>query len=422
MRFARSGVDLTALRSPAFRLIAPAQLGFVMGEQVLAVAVTVSVLSSGGDAAAVGVVLAAKGIASLCLLLIGGVWSDRLSRRHILTIMLAVNAVAAGTPIVVAGRDSRVWLLAGVLFVIGAAEAFIRPAFNAILSSTLDEDQRVSGRALINICTRMGVIVGPVLGTLLAGGSERLTFALAALMFAGSALTFRRVAEPSRTPFARRSLLREAMAGVADAGRRPWLAALLLFSPVSLMFVIAPTQVLLPVLSRDTFGSYTAYGTALACYGIGGLISSVTMMAWRPRRPGVVAMCSMALYALVPLGLVHAPSIWVLFCCYVVAGFGVETYALCWDVAMYREVPDQLIGRVSSLAWLSTFGLMPFGQALTGPLTALTGNQAVLMSAAGLVLVIPPCLLLVPGMTRLRGTRTPRRSRRPGLVGGDRNL
>ncbi|MBT2233491.1 MFS transporter [Nonomuraea sp. NEAU-A123] len=405
-----AGIDLSPLRNPPFRMIALAQIGFVLGEQALAVAVTVSVLSTGGDAAAVGVVLAAKGIASLCLLLIGGVWSDRLPRRRILTIMLAIDAVAASVPIVVAGRTPAVWLLAVVLFVVGAAEAFIRPAFNAILAGSLDEDQRVSGRALINICTRVGVIVGPVIGTLLAGASEVFPFVLAALVFAASMLAFRRVAEPPWTPVARRSLLRDAVAGFADAGRRPWLTALLLFSPVSLMFVIAPSQVLLPVLSRDTFGSYTAYGTALACYGAGGLISSITMMAWRPRRPGVVAVFSMSLYVLVPLGLLYAPSVWVLFSCYLVAGFGVETYALCWDVAMYREVPDHLIGRVTSLAWLSTFGLMPFGQAITGPLANLTGNQAVLLAAAGLVLVIPPCLLLVLGMTHLHGTRTPRRT------------
>ena len=108
-------------------------------------------------------------------------------------------------------------------------------------------------------------------------------------------------------------MLGEAWAGFAEAGRRPWLTALLLL-PVSLMFVIAPSQVLLPLLSRDTFGSYTAYGTALACYGAGGLISSATMMAWQPRRPGVVAVCSMSLYALVPLALLYAPSV-MLFCC-----------------------------------------------------------------------------------------------------------
>ncbi|WP_433509699.1 MFS transporter [Nonomuraea sp. CA-143628] len=403
----RPNINLAVLRNPAFRLLASAQLGFVLGEQVLAIAVTVSVLNAGGDASAVGSVLAAKGIASLCLLLVGGVWSDRLPRRRILMIMLAVDAVAAVVPVFVLGQRPSAWLLAAVLFAVGAAESFIRPAFNAMLAGTLTEDQRVSGRALVNICTRLGVIAGPVVGTQLASGGELLPFVLAGVVFAGGAAVFRRVPEPPWTPVRRRSLLGEALLGFAEAGRRPWLSALLLFSPVSLMFVIAPSQVLLPLMSRETFGSYAAYGTALAFYGAGGLISSVTMMVWQPRRPGVVAMWSMSLYALVPLALLFAPSVWVLFCCYLVAGFGVETYALTWDVAMYREVPDHLIGRITSLAWLSTFGLMPFGQALTGPLTNLMGDHAVLLCAAGLVLVIPPCLLLVRGMAEMRGTRTP---------------
>lgn len=409
MRVMPSRIDLTPLRNPAFRLIALAQIGFVMGEQILAVAITVSVLNAGGDAAAVGIVLATKGIASLCLLLIGGVWSDRLSRRRILTIMFAVDAIAASIPILVIGRGSSVWLLTVALFIVGAAESFIRPAFNALLAGTLGEHQRVSGRALVNICTRVGVITGPVIGTSLASKGEVLPFVLAGLVFAAGSFAFRHVAEPPWAPVSRRSVLKEAMAGFADAGRRPWLSALLLFSPISLMFVIAPSQVLLPLLSRDTFGSYTAYGTALAFYGVGGLISSVIMMAWQPRRPGIAAMSSMSLYALVPLGLLFAPSVWVLFCCYLVAGFGVETYALIWDVATYREVPDHLIGRITSLTWLSTFGLMPFGQAITGPLTDLTSVEAVLLVATGLVLVIPPCLLLVPGMVQMRGMRTSRR-------------
>ncbi|WP_336207228.1 MFS transporter [Nonomuraea sp. LPB2021202275-12-8] len=401
-----SKFELAALRNPGFRLLALAQIGFVLGEQILVVAVTVSVLNTGGDASAVGFVLAAKGVASLGLLLVGGVWSDRLPRRRILTTMLAVDAVAAIVPVFVLVHHPSVWLLAVALFAVGAAESFIRPAFNAMLAGTLMEDQRVSGRALVNICTRVGVIAGPVIGTLLASGGDVLPFVLAGIVFAGGAAAFRRVGEPPWTPVRRRSLAAEAVMGFAEAGRRPWLTALLLFSPISLMFVIAPSQVLLPVLSRDTFGSYAAYGTALAFYGAGGLISSIVMMAWQPRRPGTVAMWSMSLYALVPLALLYAPSIWVLFCCYLVAGFGVETYALLWDVAMYREVPDHLIGRITSLAWLSTFGLMPFGQALTGPLTNLLGDDVVLLGAAGLVLAIPPCLLLVRGMAQLRGTRS----------------
>ena len=53
-----------------------------------------------------------------------------------------------------------------------------------MLASTLTEEQRVSGRAVVNICTRAGVIAGPVLGTLLASGLDLLPFVLAAVVFA----------------------------------------------------------------------------------------------------------------------------------------------------------------------------------------------------------------------------------------------
>ena len=118
-----SPINLTALRNPAFRLLAAAQLGFVLGEQILVVAVTVSLLDAGGDAATVGVVLAAKGIASLSLLLVGGVWSDRLPRRRILIIMLGIDAAAAIVPVLFLGGPPA-WSLAAVLFAVGAAESF----------------------------------------------------------------------------------------------------------------------------------------------------------------------------------------------------------------------------------------------------------------------------------------------------------
>lgn len=399
-----------ALRDPRFRVLALAQTGFVTAEQVLTVAVTVSVLEGGGNVTEVGFVLAVKGIASVSLLLVGGVWSDRLSRRRTLITMLAVDAVAAVVPVLIVGHDRAIWLLAAALFVVGAAESFIRPAFNAILKGTLTEERRVSGVAMMNMCTRLGVVAGPATGTLLVAGDAALPFVVAGVLFGFGAVIFRRMCEPPWTPVRQRSLLSAASMGVAEAWSKPWLKALLLFSPVSLMFVIAPSQVLLPLLSRDRFGSYAVYGTALTLYGIGGLVSNVTMLTWRPQRPGVVAMCAMSLYALVPLALLAAPSVLVLLGCYLVAGFGVETYALLWDVAMYQEIPDHLIGRITSLAWLSTFGVMPIGQALTGPMTNLLGNDIVLLVAAGLVAVIPPCLLLVKGMVPMQSTRTPGRS------------
>jgi MFS family permease len=393
-------IDLEVLRNARFRLLGLSQLGSVTGEQILTVAITISVLNAGGDVSSVGLVLAIRGLASVFFLLAGGVWADRLPRRRVLMMAYLVAALAASVLVMIPIRPPM-WLLAGVIFVAGTADAFIRPAFNASLRSVLTDDQRVSGRALISVCVRAGVIVGPGLGVaLLVDGSPRPALGVTVALFALAAVVYWYVQEPPWRPVRGGSMLADIMTGVSEARRRPWLVALLLFSPVSLMFVIAPAQVLLPLVSRDTFGSYTVFGTALACFGAGGLVGSLTAMAWRPRSPGTVAMYSMALYALVPLGLLYAHSSWILFAAYLIAGFGVETYALRWDVALQREIPDHLYGRVTALAWLSSMGLMPFGLALTGPITNLLGTTVVLLLAAGLAVVVPPFLLLVDGMTQ----------------------
>jgi len=404
----QTAIDVAVLQNPVYRLLGLSQIASVAGEQILTVAITVLVLRNDGTASSLGLVLATRGLASVGFLLVGGVWADRLPRRRVLMAAYVVAAVAAGLLVLIPMPPS-LWLLASVIFVAGAAEAFIRPAFNAFLRGVLTDDQRVSGRALLSICVRTGVIAGPGIGVaLLVDVGPRAAFGVTAAMFLLAAIVFWHMDEPPWTPVRGRSMIADTVAGVTEARRRPWLVGLLLFSPVSLMFVIAPSHVLLPVVSRDTFGSYAVFGTALACFGAGGLLGSLAAMAWRPRSPGTVAMCSMALYALVPLALLYAPSTWMLFGSYLIAGFGVETYALRWDVAVQREFPDHLIGRITSLAWLSSLGLMPFGLALTGPITNLVGTTVVLWIAVVLVLVVPPCLLLVDGMTTFHTALTTR--------------
>lgn len=394
-------IDLTALGDRAFRLLLLSQIGSVAGEQIFAVAITVSVLNAGGDASTVGLVLATRGVALVVLLPAGGVWADRVSRRRVLMAAnTAAGLSAAGLGLIPARIP--VPLLAAAIFVSGATEAFIRPAFSALLQGVLTEDRRTSGRAIISVAVRTGVIAGPGLcAAILAIAGPRPAFGATTLTCLLSVVLFRRVTEPPRIPAHRRSMVRDLRTGLSAALERPWVLAIMIFSTVSLMFVIAPSQVLLPVVSRQRFHSDAVYGTALVCYGVGGLAGGLVAMARRLRSPGRTAMLAMAVYALVPLMLLYSGRSWPLFAGYLLAGAGVETYAIQWDVALQREIPSHLIGRISSLAWLTSFGLMPFGQALTGSLADLTGIAAVLWPAAALALVVPPCLLLVPGMTGL---------------------
>jgi len=69
-----------------------------------------------------------------------------------------------------------------------------------------------------------------------------------------------------------------------------------------------------------------------------------------------------------------------------------------WVTLKQREVPAALLGRVSSLDWLISIGLLPISFALTGPVAAAIGAQATLVAAGIAGTVVTLSALLLPGM------------------------
>ncbi|MEO2139248.1 MAG: MFS transporter, partial [Thermoleophilia bacterium] len=80
------------LREQSFRLLFMSQLLSAVGDTIAAVAVPFAIISLGGGAADIGLVLGARALPLVLFLLVGGVWADRLSRR---TVMIASDAVRA---------------------------------------------------------------------------------------------------------------------------------------------------------------------------------------------------------------------------------------------------------------------------------------------------------------------------------------
>jgi DHA3 family tetracycline resistance protein-like MFS transporter len=64
-------------------------------------------------------------------------------------------------------------------------------------------------------------------------------------------------------------------------------------------------------------------------------------------------------------------------------------------------VPAELLGRVSSLDWLISIGLLPLSFALTAPAVALLGARTTLVAAGVIGAVVTASALLLPGMLDL---------------------
>lgn len=73
-----------------------------------------------------------------------------------------------------------------------------------------------------------------------------------------------------------------------------------------------------------------------------------------------------------------------------------------------------MLGRVSSLDWLISIGLLPLAFALTGPVSAAIGVQATLVGAGLLGALVTLAGLLVPGVRSIEENDMPR-----ARAGGD---
>jgi DHA3 family tetracycline resistance protein-like MFS transporter len=80
---------------------------------------------------------------------------------------------------------------------------------------------------------------------------------------------------------------------------------------------------------------------------------------------------------------------------------------IVWATAKQRHVPPALLGRVSSLDWLISIGLLPLSFALTGPVSGAIGAQATLIGAGLIGGVITFAALLLPGMRAIEGREAP---------------
>ena len=74
---------------------------------------------------------------------------------------------------------------------------------------------------------------------------------------------------------------------------------------------------------------------------------------------------------------------------------------IVWATLKQRHVPASMLGRVSSLDWMISIGLLPLSFALTAPAATAFGAQATLVGAAALGGAITLGALFLPGMRDL---------------------
>jgi MFS family permease len=395
-------------RDHRFRVFYASQVVSDLGTAISSVGLAFAVLDK-GSATDLGWVMAARVLPLLVVLLVGGVWVDRLSRERVLVwANLASFLSLAATAALILTGTATVWELVLLSFATGAAATIRVPAAGALLPSLVDADLLHRANAVGRVTTNTTTVLGSALGGLLAALVDPgWTIALDAASFLVTALLLSRL--PVRRPplQARTSFLRELRDGWSEFTAQTWLWPVVLqFVVINLVWSGAYT-ILGPLVARERLGGAAAWGTILAANSAGMILGGVIVLRWHPRHPMRVGVpCVIALAA--PLaGLAATRDVWLIAALALAAGLFMEIFEVNYAVSFQTHVPAPMLARVSSYDGLVSLSITPLGYALAGPLASAVGTVPTTAASAVLIVLASLAVFLVPAVRRLGAARVP---------------
>jgi MFS family permease len=414
----RAGL-VAPLRHRDFRLLWSGMCISLLGDGAFLVALVWQVYVLSDTATAMSLVGIAMTVPTIVFLLVGGVASDRLDRRRIMLAADLVRGVAVGLLAVLSLAGAlELWHIVVLVVFYGSGAAFFAPAFDAIVPELLPAERLGQANALDQVVRPIALrLAGPALGGVVVGAlGSGTAFALDAASFMASAAALLAMRAPAgrrtATGVSLRDDLRE---GWRFVRRRSWLWVTFASAAIAYLLFMGPVEVLLPLLVKQGLGGSAAeLGLVFAAGGLGSVACAVVLgQRGLPRRDITFMYVAWTLATLAVAGYGLSASVWQLMLACLVFN-GLETAGtIVWATAKQRHVPADMLGRVSSLDWLISIGLLPLSFALTGPVSGAIGVRATLIGAGVLGAVVTFAALFIRGVRSVEGG-----SVTPAVVGG----
>jgi MFS family permease len=409
-------VSRGALRHRAFRLLFAGQSISSFGDRLVPVALAFAVLDLTGSVTDLGIVLAAQTVPLVVFVLVGGVWSDRLSRRRVMLASDYLRAAAQGaSAVLLLTGTAHISELAALQAVYGFAEAFFGPAAVAVVPETVDPASLQQANALLGLSSNLAAVLGPaVAGVIVATTRPGWALAIDAVTFLGSAACLMSMPAQLAGGSVPTTMLRDLRTGWQAFRSRAWLWITVLNFTLYIGFCFAPLQVLGPQVARLSLGGPGAWATISVALGVGAVAGGFIGLRWRPRYPLRIAFSVFVITtpALIALIAAHAPLA-VIAVVALFDGSAGTLFNTFWYTALQSDVPAGELSRVSSWDYLGSLALAPIGQAVSGPIALAIGLSTSLYGAAILALVLFIGALATPAVRNFSPAAIPDRQAGP---------
>ena len=393
---------LNVLSIRDFRLLFAGVSTSLLGDQFALIATPWLVLQLTGDPLALGIVLALEGIPRALFMLFGGAITDRFSPR---VIMLASDiarfVLATVMAIVVFTGAIQMWMVYAFSLGFGLVAGFAVPAGNSIVPMLVKEKDLQAGNSLVMGVGQLVGFIGPFMAGILIGRYSEslfgigLAFAIDAITFAISAVMLWMMRGGGKLSVSADDPENESVWSAILAGLnyvwddKALRLIFLVIAAVNFLFV-GPILVGIPVLAdRRLAEGAVAFGLLMSAFAVGNL-AGFLLAGMLPRPDGkVMRFLMIALLAVfgIVTGLVGFISLtWVDFGLMLLLGLGNGYVTIILFTWIQTRAPKEMLGRIMSLLMLSSAGLVPVSQAISG--AVITWNLILLFVLAGASIVV----------------------------------
>ncbi|WP_331740659.1 MFS transporter (plasmid) [Streptomyces sp. NBC_00015] len=391
-------------RDRQFVLLVSARVVSVLGNGFARVALAFAVLAlPGASAGRLSLVVACQALPQLVFILVGGVIADRMSRPRLMVLADVLGAAAyAGLAVMVLTRHAPLVAMCMLAVLAGMATALFAPAMDGLVPSVVPAGRLQQANGLLRVGTNSSLLLGLALsGVTVALVGAGWALALNAASFVLSAALTARLRVSVR-PRGRSSGWADLREGWREFASRQWLWVVVAQYSVVVAALNANVGVLGPLTAEQHFGGARAWSVIVGAQAVGTIAGAGLAARVRVKRPLLVAvLCTFP--AAVPIALLSAEApLWLIAAAMFGAGIASDVFGVLWATTIQREIPQEVLSRVSSYDWFGSLALAPLGLLIAGPVAASVGTSQALAGCAGLIVLATTAALLSPRIRTLR--------------------
>ena len=338
------------------------------------------------SAVMVGWVNLAGGLPVLALSMIGGLYADKYDKRYILQICQVVQiffSLLLGY--LVAQGDIQIWHIILASFLLGISGAFEMPAASALVPELVGRANVAKAIAFDRAVFHGTRLIGPALAGFIVGHyGASFAYYINALSFLALMIALLTLPKRAKGTVAQEEKRKH---GIGEGFRhvindRPSFAMILLMA-TNTVFVFPVMVILLPLYAKYTLQlEPQQLGWLMLSSGLGSLTGSIAVPfvkhKWRPNL--IILAVTLICIALLSLSMADI-FLWAagsLVC----LALGVSTLIGISNIVIQERAPEEIRGRVSAVASLSFFGLLPFAGMVTSVLADVWGMRPTLLTSA----------------------------------------